>query len=210
MSSAVVRFVHIWEPPTVGTRTLLALHGRGGNEHDLVAVAHVLAPGAGVLAPRGPELQPPGFAWFLHRAIGVPIAESFDARLSEVDAWLEVIVAEYGIVSPITALGFSNGGMMAGALVAARPDLVDSAILMASGYALPERITALGGLGGRRILICGGDEDPFHPPDVMRAGVASYRAAGAQVSARVYPGVGHTVTSEQARDAAAWLAEATP
>jgi predicted esterase len=209
MSPSPQDLVHVWEAPRHGTQTLLLLHGRGGNEHDLVPVAHVIAPGAGVLAPRGPEAQPPaGFAWFAHRAIGVPVPESFDARLAEVAAWLDATAPEFGITTPITALGFSNGGMMAGALVAARPDLVDSAILVASGYALPGDITALGGLRGRRILVCGGDEDPFHTLEMMRAGVDSYRAAGAEVDARVFPGVGHTITREQALDAAAWLAAA--
>jgi len=210
MSTDVDGFVHVWHGPSGPGPVILALHGRGGTERDLVPVAQVIAPGAGVLAPRGPEPQPPGWAWFAHRAIGVPVDASFDARLAELVAWLEAAVADYGIATPLTALGFSNGGMMAGALVATRPDLADAAMLMASGYRLPEQIARRGGLAGRRILVSGGDDDPFHTTETMDAGVRAYAAAGADVVALRYPSTGHTITREQALDAAAWLAAPAP
>ena len=210
MSTGVTDCVHVWQKPSGPGPVILALHGRGGSERDLVPATQFIAPGAGVLAPRGPEPQPPGWAWFTHRAIGVPVDASFDARLAELCAWLEAAVAAYGIASPMTALGFSNGGMMAGALVAIRPDLVDAAMLLASGYRLPEHIFARGGLAGRRILISGGGDDPFHTAAMMDDGVSAYAAAGAEVVALRYPGAGHTITREQALDAAAWLAAPAP
>jgi len=203
--TGLAAFPHIWEGSGTLGPGLLVLHGRGGTEADLVPVARLIGPGHGVLAPRGPEAQPPGWAWFAHRAIGVPVEESFDARLLELADWLEVAALAYDIRLPMVAMGFSNGGMMAGALVAVRPDLVDRAILMASGYALPPHLVAAG-MSGRRILISGGTDDPFHTIEMMDAGVRSYRDAGALVDARTYPGVGHTITREQADDAALWLA----
>jgi phospholipase/carboxylesterase len=205
VSAAAV--VHIWEGPVRPAPVILALHGRGGSEHDLIPAARIIAPGHGVLAPRGPEPQPPsGWAWFAHHAIGVPDDASFAARLGELVAWLEEAASAYGIDRPMAALGFSNGGMMAGALVAARPDLVDRAILMASGYRLPQEFLAPGGLAGRRIAVLGGGDDPFHTPAMMDAGIRAYAEAGARVEAYRYPGVGHTITQGQADDAGAWLA----
>ncbi len=207
MTGASAGVPHVWEGPAHPPPVVLALHGRGGTEHDLVPAARVIAPGHGVLAPRGPVPQAPaGWAWFDHHAIGVPDDDSFAARRDELVGWLEAAVAAYGIDRPMVALGFSNGGMMAGALVAARPDLADRAILMSSGYRLPPRFLAPGGLAGRRIVVLGGGEDPFHTPAMMDAGVRAYAAAGARVEAFRYPGVGHTITKAQADDAAAWLA----
>jgi phospholipase/carboxylesterase len=186
-----------------GRPTLLALHGRGGREEDLLGLAGALD-GAGVLAPRGPEPQPSGYAWFRHHRVGVPVAESLDLRLAEVAGWLEEVVRREGLIAPLPAVGFSNGGMMAGALASARPDLVGDVALLSSAYPLPEEVLALGGLRGRRVLASGGEDDPFLPADVAAAGVEAYRRAGAEVTARWHPG-GHGIREEEVRDLARWL-----
>jgi len=198
--------VHLHRPAAPGRVTLLLLHGRGGSEGDLVPLADAVDPGLGVLAPRGPDAQTPaGYAWFLHHAIGVPVEESLDARLAEVGDWLAAAVAAHG-TGPVVAVGFSNGGMMAGALLAARPDLVASAALLSGAYPLPEHVLALGGVRGRRVHMAGGDADPFHPVQTLAAGERSYAAAGALVERHVTPGAGHGITQGQVDDLRAWLA----
>jgi phospholipase/carboxylesterase len=192
--------------PAEGRPTLLLLHGRGGTEGDLVPLADALGPGLGVLAPRGPEPEGGGFAWFRHHRIGVPVEESLDRRLAEVGDWLAGALREAGIAPPVVAVGFSNGGMMAGALGAARPELVGAVALLSSAYPLPPRVMALGGLGGTPVFAGAGDGDPFHPPSVMEAGVRAYRDAGALVEAHTYPGASHEVTQREVADLAAWLA----
>ncbi|MCU0307414.1 MAG: alpha/beta fold hydrolase [Thermoleophilia bacterium] len=197
-------FLH--EPPAAPDGpTLLLLHGRGGHEGDLVPVARAVAPGAGVLAPRAPLPEGGGFAWFRHHRIGVPVQASLDEEIGRVGGWLEAALAELGVRAPVVAVGFSNGGMMAGALAAARPDLVGGCVLLASAYPLPPATGALGGLAGAPVLALGGGADPFHPPEVMRAGVAAYAAAGARVSAHSDPGAGHEVTPAQAAVARDWI-----
>jgi phospholipase/carboxylesterase len=183
-------------PAAPGAPTLLALHGRGGHETDLLGLGEALGGGIGVLAPRGPELQPPGYAWFRNMGIGNPVAESLDLRLTELMEWLEATAAELGLDTPMTVVGFSNGGMMAGALAAARPDLVDRVALLSSAYPLPPEVYALGGLRGRRVLAIGGDSDPVLPLERVEAGVAAYRAAGAEVTTIVRPG-GHGVGADE-------------
>ena len=47
-------YVHRYVPPHGGEqRTLLLLHGTGGDESDLLPLGEMLLPGAGLLAPRG-------------------------------------------------------------------------------------------------------------------------------------------------------------
>jgi phospholipase/carboxylesterase len=187
-----------------GAPTLLALHGRGGAEGDLLALGEALGTGVGVLAPRGPEPQGGGFAWFRHHAIGVPEIASLEENLALVGAWLDAAVAEHGLEAPLTAVGFSNGGMMAGALSAVRPDLVGDVALLSSAYPLPEGTLALGGLAGRRVLAAGGLDDPFLPRETAAAGVASYRAAGAEVTEAWRPG-GHWIGPEEVAALGGWL-----
>lgn len=185
--------------------TLVLLHGRGGTEHDLVGLARAVAPGWGIIAPRGPEPEGGGFAWFRHHRIGVPVIDSLDTRLGETAEVVSGLAREEGARMPLTVVGFSNGGMMAGALGCARPDLVDSVVLLSSAYPLPAHLYALGGLSGRPVLVLSGGADPFHPPETHEAGVAAHRAAGAVVSDAVDPAGGHGVTPEHARILAKWL-----
>ena len=196
--------VSLLVPGAEGAPTLLVLHGRGGTERDLAGLGAALGTGHAVLAPRGPEREGAGFAWFRHEAIGVPVIESLDECLARVAAWLADAVAEHGIATPMTAVGFSNGGMMAGSLGAVHPDLVGDAALLSSVYPLPPSILAAGGLAGRRVLAVGGEDDPFLPPATAAAGVASYREAGADVTALSRPG-GHGVGDEEIAALRRWL-----
>jgi phospholipase/carboxylesterase len=198
----------IWRPPADGRPTVLALHGRGSDAGDLVPVVEAIDRRLGVLAPRGPEREGPGYAWFRHHRIGVPVIESLRERLAEVAEGVAAAAAEHGIELPMLALGFSNGGMMAGALAATRSGLVGRAILLSSAYPLPEEILAAGGLAATPVFLGAGDADPFHSLDVLEAGAESYRRAGAIVTVRVYPGLSHGIGAAELEDVRDWLTAA--
>jgi phospholipase/carboxylesterase len=199
-----VSLAHRYARTAPGAPTLLARHGRGGGEGDLIGLGEALGAGIGVLAPRGPDPQGGGYAWFRHHAFGVPELASLDECLEIVDAWLAAALRDYRLEGPLTAVGFSNGGMMAGALSAARPDLVGDVALLSSAYPLPPEIVARGGLRGRRVLAAGGTEDTFLPPESSAAGIASYRAAGAEVTEAWRPG-GHWVGPQEIDALRRWL-----
>ena len=52
MSDFIYRFI-----PGNGERTLLLLHGTGGNETDLLPLGFAIAPDASLLSPRGKVLE---------------------------------------------------------------------------------------------------------------------------------------------------------
>lgn len=196
-------------PAAAGRPTVLALHGRGGREDDLVSLVRAAGEGLGVLAPRGPEPEGMGYAWFRNRGIGVPVMDSLERCLGVVAGFLEEAVAAHGLAAPLTAVGLSNGGMMAGALSAAHGELVGDVALLSSAYPLPAEVYTRGGLAGRRVLAAGGAADPFLPLPVARAGVAGYRSAGAEVTEYLHDG-GHEVTPDELAALAAWLGTAPP
>jgi len=195
----------IVRPADAGRPTLLLLHGRGGTEHDLLALADAVAPGWGVIAPRGPEAEGGGYAWFRHHAIGVPVTESLDVRLGETAELVAGLAQDAGITTPMVAMGFSNGGMMAGSLGAARPDLIGGVVLLCSTYPLPDHVYALGGLDSTPVIALAGGVDPFHPPAVHAAGVAAYGAANALICEHTDNSGAHGVTPEHARILKKWL-----
>jgi predicted esterase len=135
----------------------------------------------------------------------VPVRESLDERLEEMAAWLDGELARLELTEPVTLVGFSNGGMMAGALLSARPGLVEGAALLAGAYPLPEDLLAPGRLDGRRVLATRGGADPFFDDAQLAAGAEAYRRAGAAVETVVDPEGGHGVTPRLAGALEAWL-----
>jgi phospholipase/carboxylesterase len=105
----------------------------------------------------------------------------------------------------MVAMGFSNGGMMAGSLGAARPDLIGGVVLLCSTYPLPDHVYALGGLDSTPVIALAGGVDPFHPPAVHAAGVAAYGAAHALICEHTDNSGAHGVTPEHARILKKWL-----
>ena len=91
----IVGFVHQWEPGT-HKRTILLLHGTGGDENDLLALGRQVAPDAAFLSPRGKVLEY-GMPRFLRRlAEGVFDLDDRGVRTHELTDWIAESGAKYG------------------------------------------------------------------------------------------------------------------
>src|SRR5262245_30960222 len=75
-------FVHEFIPGP-STRTLLLLHGTGGNERDLLPLGRELDPEAGLLSPRGQVLENGQPRFFRRLAEGVFDIEDLKRRTDE-------------------------------------------------------------------------------------------------------------------------------
>ena len=64
--NAALNFTHQFIPGS-SERTLLLLHGTGGDEHQLLALGRELDPAAAILSPRGPVSEN-GHLRFFRRA----------------------------------------------------------------------------------------------------------------------------------------------
>src|SRR5216117_4067744 len=119
-----MEFIHIFQPPaTAGGPILLLLHGTGGNEHDLVPLAELLLPGAGILSPRGQVLERGMPRFFRRLKEGVFDIEDLKFRAAELaDFIVETGTTHKFSTRDVTAVGFSNGANIAGALLLLRPD----------------------------------------------------------------------------------------
>ncbi len=195
-------FVYRYEPGS-GGRTVLALHGTGGNENDLVELAHTFFPGDAVLSPRG-QVSEHGMARFFRRyAEGVFDLEDVEARTQELGEFVLKASTEHGFTLPISAMGYSNGANIACTLLLRRPELLDRAVLLRAMVVLPDPPPL--SLEGKRVLLLSGRTDPILPLDNARELAAMLRDRGAEVDHIVIE-TGHGLTRDDVRLTTEWAA----
>jgi phospholipase/carboxylesterase/glyoxalase family protein len=205
LNSAGSAFEHRFVPAAgEEPRTLLLLHGTGGNEDDLVPLGETLLPGAAMLSPRGQVLEHGMPRFFRRLAEGVFDLDDLRARTAGLADFVGWAAGEYGFdPGQVIAAGFSNGANIAASLLLLRPGTLAGAILFRAMVPLtPETPPALAGV---RVLIGAGRSDPLvHPAEVERL-AAMLTTAGADVSVHWTPG-GHQLTPGDVAAARAWLA----
>jgi phospholipase/carboxylesterase len=117
--------------------------------------------------------------------------------------FIEAASAQYGLAKAPIAVGFSNGAIMAAALLLTRPGLLAGAILFRP--LSPFRADLPTKLDGTPILIIDGEKDSRRlPGDGARLAERTIRA-GATVTHHVLP-VGHSITPLDREIARHWLA----
>ena len=101
-------YVHRFEKGTeADARSLLLLHGTGGDENDLVPLGRMVAPGAPLLSVRGKVLENGMPRFFRRFGEGIFDEDDLRRRANELADFVEEARAHYGIASPI-ALGYSK------------------------------------------------------------------------------------------------------
>ena len=181
---------------------LVLLHGSGGDEHELVPLAADLAPGSPILAIRGGIPFDGGFAFF-HRLPDRSIDEAdITSRAVILADFIEAASTQYGLSRAPIAIGFSNGAIMAAALLLTRPGLLAGAILFRP--LSPFRADLPTRLDGTPVLIIDGEKDSRRSPGDGARLAARLTRAGATVTHHVLP-VGHSIYREVT---AKWLATA--
>jgi predicted esterase len=197
-------FIHEFVPGT-SERTLLLLHGTGGNERDLVPLGHELAPNAALLSPRGKVLENGMPRFFRRFGEGVFDLDDLQKRTHELADFVTSSSEHYEIDrEKIIAVGYSNGANIAASLLLLRPEVLSAAILFRAMVPLvPETRPKL---SGKHVLISGGELDPIMPASETKKLVELLCRAGADVTIR-FLHAGHQLTSEDIEIARDWLGD---
>jgi predicted esterase len=199
-------FIHVYRPPAEpGGPVLLLLHGTGGNEHDLVPLAETLLARAGVLSPRGQVLERGMPRFFRRLAEGVFDIDDLKRRASDLADFVVSAAAKYGFsTNDLTAVGFSNGANIAGALLLLHPDALGGAVLFRGMVPLiPETLPKL---PATAVLLSNGRTDPLVSSEETERLAALLRSAGADVTV-AWQNAGHELTDRDVITAREWLAQ---
>src|SRR5262249_50006715 len=91
-------FIHEFIPGS-SSRTLLLLHGTGGNERNLIPLGGELDPSAALLSPRGKVLENGMPRFFRRVAEGVFDLEDLKNRTNELADFVAAAAQHYGFAS---------------------------------------------------------------------------------------------------------------
>ncbi|MEM9783990.1 MAG: alpha/beta hydrolase [Pseudomonadota bacterium] len=201
-------YVHVFEQGEgESQKTLVMLHGTGGDERSMAGLGHALAdaaaPGAAVLSIRGDVSEGGAARFFRRRAEGVYDMADLARATAKLSAFLPRVLAGYGRDPAETvAIGFSNGANIAAAVMFGDPRMLGGWALM---HPLIPFTPDIEQAAGTRVMITAGEADPICPPADSRRLIEAVRASGADLTAKWYPG-GHQPSQTEFADIARWLA----
>ena len=197
-------FIHEFVPG-ISERTLLLLHGTGGNERDLIPLGRELDPNAALISPRGKILENGMPRFFRRLAEGVFDLEDLKKRTNELADFIASAAKHYKLTADqIVAVGYSNGANIAAAMLLLRPEILHAAILFRAMVPLvPDNLPDLSSV---RVWIGAGDQDPIVPASEPQRLAKLFRDADADVTIR-FANASHALTEADVKTARHWLEE---
>lgn len=177
-------------------KALVLLHGRGGSADDIITLADEFCDDTYyVVAP-----QATGNSWYPFTFLA-PEEKNEPWLSSAVNNLIRLIIDIEKSVSSgnIYIMGFSQGACLSLETAARYPSKY-AGIAAFSGALIGEKISRekyRGDFGGTKIFIGNSDSDPHIPSERVRESSVQLQGMGADVTLKIYPGMGHTITREE-------------
>ena len=176
---------------------MILLHGRGADAGDILSLSQYLDfPGLVYFAPQAQD-----YTWYPNRFI-FPLEQN-EPYLSGALAKIESIVKSAeskGIPSDKIFLGgFSQGACLASEYVIRNPKRYGGLFVFSGGYIGPlnEDRELSGQLDDTPVFIGCSDIDPHIPLQRVQETTSLLRAMGANVTERIYSGMGHLINGDE-------------
>jgi phospholipase/carboxylesterase len=186
------------------SRVILALHGTGGDENDLLPLAKSIDPNASVLSPRGKVNEGGANRFFRRFSEGIFDLEDLAEQTDDLADFLINAENRFRFTSEdIIALGLSNGANIASSLMLRQPKVLAGAIILRG--MTPFEPSAPIDLSKKKILMINGRLDPIVPTENAERLAGIFRTAGASVE-QVMLETGHQITPDDVTASQKWLA----
>ena len=215
MTSDLLSLIHQVEFPSSAQRTdtnaryptILALHGRGSNEEDLIGLAPHLPQGLLWISPRAPLSMGPGsYEWYRVRVIGRPDPDQVLAALETIDRFIDEVLASYPVdPQKLFLLGFSQGSILSMCYTLTHPPRI-AGVIAQSGY-IPNHVDLEideAGVKGKPFILTHGDQDTILPVEWDRASRDRLQQLGVDLEYHEFP-MGHNVSMESLAVIYKWL-----
>jgi phospholipase/carboxylesterase len=193
--------------PSVGYPTILALHGRGSSEHDLIGLAPHLPGGLLWISPRAPlTLGPGSYEWYRVRVIGMPDPAQVLAALETIDQFVQDVLAAYPVdPQKLYLLGFSQGSLLSMCYALTHPSRL-AGVIAQSGYLPPgvDLEVDEAGVRGKPFILTHGVQDTMLPVEWARSTRDRLQGLGVDLEYHEFP-MGHNVSMESLEVIGQWL-----
>ncbi len=201
---------HAGQPLDQAQAALILLHGRGASAADILLLAEELYhPAYAYLAP-----QAANNTWYPY---------TFLAPMQQNEPWLSwalqragelvALVEAAGIPAERIVLGgFSQGACLASEFMARNARRYGGLLAFSGGLIGPPGAPRAyaGSLDGAPVFLGCSDVDPHIPKARVEETAAVLAGLGAQVTMRLYPGMGHTINADEIEQAGALLHAVLP
>ena len=185
------------EPLEKADKALIMLHGRGADAESILSLApHLKLPGFALLAPRASRNS-----WYPHSFMA-PAATNepwLTSALETVGRTLDIVQAAGIEPRNIYFLGFSQGACLTLEFTARHATRYGGIVAFTGGLIGEEidRSPYRGDFAGTPIFLGSGDPDFHVPVERVTESAQILREMHADVTLKIYPGRGHTVSEEE-------------
>lgn len=193
---------HIFQKENLSHPTFLLLHGTGGDEKDLLGLAHFIQPEYNVLSVRG-EVKENGMNRFFKRlSEGVFDEVDLVFRTHQLKEFIDQASIDYGFdKNHVIALGYSNGANIAGSLLFHYSDVFEKAILLHPMVPIRKELPDLSRVS---VFIGAGKNDPICPPEESIELNKLLSSAHAEVTLH-WENNGHRISESELNAIKKWL-----
>lgn len=184
-------------PPSRAKGVVLLIHGRGATAESMLPLADVIAmPDFCYVAP-----QAEGYTWYPQSFMAPTAANEpyLSSALTRIATIIADLLATGLAPERLAVMGFSQGACLAAETVLRNPRPYGFVGVLSGGAIGPPGAPRnyAGSLSGGRVFLGCADHDAHIPLARVQETTATFRAMGAEVTERIYPGSMHGVNDDE-------------
>lgn len=186
-------------------RTLVLLHGTGGNEHDLIDLGRFIDPEANLLGIRGNVLEHGMSRFFKRISFGVFDEKNLLEETDNLNHFMEEAIIKYQLnPKKINAIGYSNGANILISWLFKYADIIQHAMCLHA--MVPIRDIELAKHHNTHVLLTAGKED--HMVNVSEMAELKHMLETAQIHVDLFETpYGHQITKMELDYIKTWYDE---
>lgn len=188
---------HMGDAPGRCRAAMIMLHGRGAGPQNILELVPLIDPGR--VAYFAPQAE--GHTWYPFSFLSdIPKNEpQLSSALHMLSVLVDRIVAQGVTRDRIVLLGFSQGACLSGEFAVRNAGRYGGIAMLSGGLIGPPgtRWDHEPAFDGTPVFLGCSDVDPHIPRERVEESAGVFTRMGAEVTVRIYPGMGHLVNADE-------------